>query len=507
MDFSAREYTTFQESVSRVLDDLDFPTVVGANAKILIKPNCINSSPPPVTTPVECCEAIIRSIREAALDAEVVVGEGCGDSGRETFEVFCDLGYDRLAREYGIELVDLNTEPLVRLSQSDSRIFPEIYLPEILFDHYVISVPVLKAHTLARITGTLKNMMGAAPPKYYGGNGGSWKKAFFHNHMQESIVELNRYRMADLSIVDGSVGLAQSHLGGATCDPPVNKIVGGYDAVRVDRACAELLGLRVENIAHIQEDECGAPEKFNGIKLLPVQSGDGKITVEGIKPHVKGIGFEHHSQPRVVSITQATEMGTVYKPEEIMEITDYAHQHGMYVHMDGARIANAATSLNMNLREITTDVGVDVLSFGGTKNGLMYGEAVVFLNARAPEEFKFIRKQGMQLASKMRFVSAQFLRYLSGDLWYQTAQHANQMARLLAEEAQKIPGIEITQKVEANGVFARVPRNIIPTLQEEVFFYIWDEPQSVVRWMTSFDTTEQEIYDFVDLIRKLVDKG
>jgi len=253
MDFSAREFTSFHDSISRVLDDLDFQTVVGKQAKILIKPNCINSSPPPVTTPVECCEAIIRCIRDASLDAHIVVGEGCGDSGRETFEVFCDLGYDRLARQYDVELVDLNIEPLVALSRDDCRIFPEIYLPEVLFDHYVISVPVLKAHTLASLTGTIKNMMGAAPPEYYGGHGGGWKKAFFHNNMQESIIELNRYRTADLSIVDGSVGLAQSHLGGPACDPPVNKIFGGYDAVRVDQACAEFLGLRGEKIAHIQE--------------------------------------------------------------------------------------------------------------------------------------------------------------------------------------------------------------------------------------------------------------
>ena len=254
MDFAVREFTNFQDSVSRVLDDLDFKTVIGKCAKILIKPNCINNSPPPVTTPVECCEAIIRYIRESGLDLDVVLGEGCGDSCRETFEVFCDLGYDRLARQYDIELADLNNEPLRKLSRSDCRVFPEMNLPEILFDHYVISVPVLKPHTLSRITGTLKNMMGAAPPEYYGGSGGAWKKAYFHNHMQESIIELNRYRMADLSIVDGSVGMAQSHLGGPSCDPPVNRVFGGYDAVRVDHACAGFLGLRVEDVAHIQEN-------------------------------------------------------------------------------------------------------------------------------------------------------------------------------------------------------------------------------------------------------------
>ena len=258
--------------------------------------------------------------------------------------------------------------------------------------------------------------------------------------------------------------------------------------------------------AHIHEDECGAPEKINGIKLLPVETQDGKLTVDAIRPHVKGVGFEHHSQPRIVSITQATELGTVYKPEEIKEICDYAHANGMYVHMDGARIANAAVSLGVEMSEITRDVGVDVLSLGGTKNGLMYGEAIVFFNDTAREEFKFMRKQGMQLASKMRFISAQFLRYLSNGLWKETAGHANKMARLLADEASKIPGIEITQKVEANGVFARVPREIIPELQNEFFFYIWDEPRSVVRWMTSFDTNEQEVMGFVQRIQELAGK-
>ena len=175
--------------------------------------------------------------------------------------------------------------------------------------------------------------------------------------------------------------------------------------------------------------------------------------------------------------------------------------------MDGARIANAAVTLDKNFREFTRDAGVDVLSFGGTKNGMMYGEAILFFNNTAEEEFKYIRKQGMQLASKMRFISAQFLRYLSNDLWYETAKHSNEMARLLAREASKIEGIEITQKVEANGVFAKVPSEIIPELQKEFLFYVWDHNKSVVRWMTSFDTTEQEIYDFVALMRKLMDEG
>ncbi len=300
-----------------------------------------------------------------------------------------------------------------------------------------------------------------------------------------------------------AVKAIQKHLGDGA-DPYFVFLGTGANVLGIGALTRSFHSVICAETAHIQEDECGAPEKFNGVKLLPVDTADGKLTVDGIRHHIKGIGFEHHSQPRVVSITQATELGTVYKPEEIREICDFAHDNGMYVHMDGARIANAAASLGVGFKDITTDAGVDVLSFGGTKNGMMYGEAVVFLNTPAPEEFKYIRKQGMQLASKMRYVSAQFLRYLSSDLWHQTAAHANSMARLLAEEAGKVPGIEITQEVEANGVFARVPKEIIPRLQEKFFFYIWDEPQSVVRWMTSFDTTEQEIRDFVELIRELV---
>lgn len=253
--------------------------------------------------------------------------------------------------------------------------------------------------------------------------------------------------------------------------------------------------------AHINEDECGAPEKFNGFKLLTVETPNGKLTVDFIKTKMNGIGFEHHSQPKIISITQVSELGTVYTAKEIKEISDYAHKNNMYLHMDGARIANAAVSLNKEFREFTTDAGVDILSFGGTKNGMMYGEAIIFLNKSLGENFKYIRKQGMQLASKMRFISAQFDRYLSKDIWYENAKHANMMAKLLASKIETISQIKITQKVEANGIFVIVPKEIIPKLKEEFFFYDWDETKSEVRWMTSFDTTEEEINNFVELIK------
>lgn len=256
--------------------------------------------------------------------------------------------------------------------------------------------------------------------------------------------------------------------------------------------------------AHIQEDECGAPEKFTGCKLIPVEPVNGKLTPEAIMVHLKGFDFEHHSQPKVISISQVTEMGTVYQPAEIKALAELAHKNNMLLHMDGARIANAAISLEMDFKEFTVDCGVDILSFGGTKNGMMMGEAVLFFKPELTLNTKYIRKQSMQLYSKMRFVGAQFLAYFENDLWKKTATHANKMAQLLKTEVEKIPEIKITQPVFANGVFAIVPRNIIEPLQQRFFFYIWDDTKPEVRWMTSFDTTEEEIFEFVEMIKDLV---
>lgn len=256
--------------------------------------------------------------------------------------------------------------------------------------------------------------------------------------------------------------------------------------------------------AHIQVDECGAPEKFTGCKLLPVETQKGKITPEGIQKYLHGFDFEHHSQPKVISISQVTELGTVYSLEEIKAITNLAHEYGLFVHVDGARLANAAVALGLPFRTFTVDAGVDVLSFGGTKNGMMMGEAVLFFNPELAKNTKYIRKQSMQLYSKMRFISAQFLAYFKNDLWKKNASHSNHMAKLLETEVRKIPAIQLTQEVEANGVFAIVPTEIIPQLQEKYFFYMWDEHRSEVRWMTSFDTQEEDIYNFVALIKSLV---
>jgi threonine aldolase len=256
--------------------------------------------------------------------------------------------------------------------------------------------------------------------------------------------------------------------------------------------------------AHINVDECGAPEKSTGCKLITLPTLDGKLRVEQIRPLLHGIGVEHHVQPRVISISQATEMGTVYTREELKSLVDFAHDNGLLLHVDGARLANAAVALDATFKEITTDVGVDVLSFGGTKNGMMYGEAVVFFDKALAGDFKYIRKQGMQLPSKMRFISAQFEALLAGDLWRRGAAHANRMAQVLGSELAKIPNIKLTQPVESNGVFAVIPPEYIPALQEKYFFYVWDETISEVRFMASFDTSEDDIRDFISFVKQIV---
>jgi threonine aldolase len=327
-----------------------------------------------------------------------------------------------------------------------------------------------------------------------------------HPTVMEAIVAANDGHViayGDYPYTARAVELFRSHLGR---DAEVYFVFGGTGA--------NVLGLKAGTeshhaiicvqTAHINVDECGAPEKFTGCKLLPVASADGKIKVEQIKPLLHEVGFEHHVQPRVVSVSQATEMGTVYTPRELKSLSKFAHDHDMLLHVDGARIANAAARLNVKLKEITKDSGVDILSFGGAKNGMMYGEAVVFFDKSLAKNFKYTRKQGTHLPSKMRFISAQFEALLSNDLWRQNAQHANRMAQLLARELAKIPQIKLTQRVEANGVFAIVPKRYVPLLQKKYFFYVWNEETSEVRFMTSFDTTEEDIADFVALVRKTV---
>jgi threonine aldolase len=256
--------------------------------------------------------------------------------------------------------------------------------------------------------------------------------------------------------------------------------------------------------AHIYTDECGAPEKHTGCKLIPLSHKDGKITLDSVHHAYHGIGDEHHSQPRVISITQSTEMGTVYQSEEIQALARFAHERDMFLHMDGARLANAAVSLGQDLRQATRDLGVDVLSFGGTKNGILGGEAVVFFHPEQGQDFLYLRKQSMQLASKMRFIAAQFEALLTNDLWRRSAEHANRMACLLEKEISRIPGVKVVWKVEANGVFVQIPRPAIEKIKQHYFFYTWIEEESIVRWMCSFDTTEDDIREFAGAVAEAV---
>jgi threonine aldolase len=256
--------------------------------------------------------------------------------------------------------------------------------------------------------------------------------------------------------------------------------------------------------AHICVDECGAPEKHTGCKLISLPHQDGKITVDAVRHAFHGIGDQHHVQAKVISITQSTEMGTVYTPEEIRALARFAHERDMFLHMDGARIANAAASMRQTLRQATRDLGVDVLSFGGTKNGMMGGEAVVFFDKALSADFLYLRKQGMQLASKMRFIAVQFEALLTNDLWRRSAEHANQMARVLEVEVRKIPQVRIAWPVEANGVFAQIPSYAVEKIKERYFFYPWVEEQCIVRWMCSFDTTEKDVKDFAQVVAESV---
>jgi threonine aldolase len=252
--------------------------------------------------------------------------------------------------------------------------------------------------------------------------------------------------------------------------------------------------------AHINADEGGAPETMGGLKLLTVPTPDGKLTPALVDRQAWGYGDEHRAQPAVVSITQSTEMGTRYTPDEIAALAEHAHERGMWLHLDGARIANAAASLDAPLRAFTTDVGVDVLSFGGTKNGLLAAEAVVVLNPDAVSGVHYLRKTSMQLASKMRFFSAQLLALLDGDLWLRSARHANAMAARLAESVEQIPGVRITQPVQANAVFAVLPAEVTARLQKRFRFYTWDSHTGEVRWMCAFDTTVSDVDTFAAAI-------
>lgn len=246
---SCVEFVSYAQSVAEALDAVGAGEVLARQGAVLIKPNLVNPSPPPVTTPAECCEAVLEYVRRHSK-ASIVIAEGCGAAHAETRDCFEALGYADLARRLGVPLLDLNTAPTVLSERPGLKVFPQFHLPRVALDHFIVSVPVLKAHSLADITGTMKNMMGFAPPKHYQ-EGGHWKKSAFHARMHEAIGDLNRHRAADLTVLDARVGLAQYHLGGPECDPPANRIAAGFDPLAVDRLAADLLGLDWRTVPHL----------------------------------------------------------------------------------------------------------------------------------------------------------------------------------------------------------------------------------------------------------------
>lgn len=277
----------------------------------------------------------------------------------------------------------------------------------------------------------------------------------------------------------------------------------GANVLNIDAMCRSHEAVVCAETAHINVDECGAPQRVVGCRLLTVDTPDGKLTPDLVKTRLHGFGFEHHSQPRAISITQSTELGTLYTLDEIRALADLAHSYNMYLHMDGARLANAAVALGCTFKEMTTDLGVDCLSFGGTKNGLLMGESCVIFNPALDVDMKYRRKQMTQLCSKMRFMAAQFDAYLSTDLWRRNAEHSNRMAQLLYNEVLAL-GVRVMYPVQVNSVFVQLPAEVWHALQKEYFFYDWDEAQNVVRWMCSFDTTEEDIHSFVAALKRLL---
>ncbi len=251
--------------------------------------------------------------------------------------------------------------------------------------------------------------------------------------------------------------------------------------------------------AHIYVDECGAPVKMTGCQITPIETPDGKLTPQMIEPHLHTLGIEHHSQPGAVYISQTTELGTVYTIDEVKALADFVHSHGMRFHMDGARLSNACAAAGCTLREMTSDAGVDILSFGGTKNGMMMGEAVVALRADIADELKYIRKQSAQLASKMRYLATQWVPYFDG-LWLDNALHANNMATRLAEILARIPGVKFTQKVESNQIFCILPAEVLARLRKHYFFYMWNEAAGEARFVTSWDTTTEDLDAFSQIL-------
>jgi threonine aldolase len=278
----------------------------------------------------------------------------------------------------------------------------------------------------------------------------------------------------------------------------------GANTIALQAATRPFNSILCASTAHIYTDECGAPTHLTSTQLITIETPDGKLSPKLLLPHLHGFGEQHHSQQKVVYISQSTELGTIYSPEEISAICDCAHSYNMYVHVDGSRLANACARLGKNMREISRDCGVDILSLGGTKNGMMMGEAVIAFRPELAENLKYIRKQSTQLYSKMRYLSAQFIEYFHNGLWLENAKNANAMADYMAEQIRPLPGIQFTQKVDANSLFLTMPEKAIRKMLEKHHFYVRNEAIGEIRLVCSWDTTKEDIDIFVsDLIKTL----
>ena len=284
---------------------------------------------------------------------------------------------------------------------------------------------------------------------------------------------------------------------GANCEPLFTFNGTGSNAVALQLCTRPYHLILCAETAHIYVDECGSPARMTGCQIRPIATPDGKLTQNLIRPHLRNFGEQHHSQPGALYVSQCTELGTVYTPDELKALVDFVHGYGLKVHLDGARIANAAASLGVSIKEISQDCGVDTMTLGGTKNGLMFGECVVVFDRSLFDATKYVRKQSGQLASKMRYISAQFSAYLENGLWLECAAHANRMAGILYRRLSAIPGIVFTQKVQSNQLFLTMPKKVSEKLSEDYFYYYWNEAAGEVRFVTSFDTVEKDIDNLV----------
>lgn len=363
---------------------------------------------------------------------------------------------------------------------------------------------------------------------------GSDNHSGVHPLIMEAIVkENNNFKTAygDDPYTQEVLGRLEALLGG-NCKALFVVNGTGANVVSLGAFTSSFHSILAPKTAHINVDECGAPEKFTGCKIIPLASPDGKVTPEEVTKSLTNFGEQHHSQPRILSISQPTELGTLYSPEEIKALADLMHSHNGYLHIDGSRISNAAAALGMPVKAFTADCGADVLSFGGTKNGLLMGEAVVVFNTSdatykneggtSGRDFatnahntlrnnllqanilQYIRKQATQLYSKNRFIAAQFDAYLTDNLYIKLASHSNAMAKYLEKLLKEISQVQITQKVESNAVFAIIPKWLTEELLKKYYFYTWDEQTGEVRWMCSFNTQKENIEEFVADIKGLL---